>query len=98
METQHKVNTWSLTEIFIFRLGLIFFIILFIPYDLNLYHSLTRGGFSFQNLFQIATYRTSFISESLYVGNHLEGYYNWLIALILAVVGAIAWGFLKGEQ
>lgn len=98
METQHKSSTWSLTEIFIFRLGLIFFIILFIPYDLNLYHSLDGGGFSFQNLFQIATYRTSFISESLYVGNHLEGYYNWLIALLLALVGAIVWGFLKKEQ
>jgi len=98
MGTQHKSSTWSLTEIFIFRLGLIFFIILFIPYDLNLYHSLNGGGFSFQNLFQIATYRTSFISESLYVGNHLEGYYNWLIALLLALVGAIVWGFLKREQ
>lgn len=98
METQYKSSTWSLTEIFIFRLGLIFFIILFIPYDLNLYHSLTGGGFSFQNLFQIATYRTSFISESLYVGNHLEGYYNWLIALLLALVGAIVWGFFKREQ
>lgn len=98
METQYKFNTWSLTETFIFRLGLIFFIILFIPYDLNLYHSLTVGGFSFQNLFQIATFRTSFISESLYVGNHLEGYYNWLIALLIALVGAIVWGFLKSEQ
>lgn len=98
MGTQHKSSTWSLTEIFIFRLGLIFFIILFIPYDLNLYHSLNGGGFSFQNLFQIATYRTSFISESLYVGNHLEGYYNWLIALLLALMGAIVWGFLKKEQ
>jgi hypothetical protein len=98
METQYKSSTWSLTEIFIFRLVLIFFIILFIPYDLNLYHSLNGGGVSFQNLFQIATYRTSFISESLYVGNHLEGYYNWLIALLLALVGAIVWGFLKKEQ
>lgn len=98
MGTQHKSSTWSLTEIFIFRLVLVFFIILFIPYDLNLYHSLNGGGFSFQNLFQIATYRTSFISESLYVGNHLEGYYNWLIALLLALVGAIVWGFLKREQ
>jgi len=98
MGTQHKSSTWSLIEIFIFRLVLIFFIILFIPYDLNLYHSLNGGGFSFQNLFQIATYRTSFISESLYVGNHLEGYYNWLIALLLALVGAIVWGFLKKEQ
>lgn len=98
MGTQHKSSTWSLTEIFIFRLVLIFFIILFIPYDLNLYHSLNGGGFSFQNLFQIATYRTSFISESLYVGNHLEGYYNWLIALLLALVGAIVWGFFKREQ
>ena len=98
MGTQHKSSTWSLTEIFIFRLVLIFFIILFIPYDLNLYHSLNGGGVSFQNLFQIATYRTSFISESLYVGNHLEGYYNWLIALLLALVGATVWGFLKREQ
>lgn len=98
MGTQHTSSTWSLTEIFIFRLGLIFFIILSIPYDLNLYHSLNGGGFSFQNLFQIATYRTSFISESLYVGNHLEGYYNWLIALLIALVAAIVWGFSKTKE
>lgn len=98
METQHTFKAWSVTEIFIFRLLFIFFIILFIPYDLNLYHSLSGGGFSFQNLFQIATFRTSFIPESLYAGNHLEGYYNWLIALLLAVIGAIVWGTLKSEQ
>lgn len=93
-----KQKIWSPTEIFIFRLSFIFFIILFIPYDINLFKSLFGGGFSFQNLFQLATFRTSFVPESLYVGNNLSAYYNWLIALIIAIIGAVIWGNLAKEK
>nr|WP_068890951.1 hypothetical protein [Pedobacter panaciterrae] len=98
MSAEITTKKWTPIEVFIFRLGLIFFIILSIPYDLNLYRSLAYGGFSFQSIFQLATFRTSFISESLYVGSHLEGYYNWLIALVVATTGAVIWRNLPGEK
>ncbi|RZK67604.1 MAG: hypothetical protein EOO85_25330 [Pedobacter sp.] len=91
MSTSITTQNWTPSQIFILRLVFIFFVILSIPYDLHLFRSLSSGFFSFENLFQIATYRTSFIPESLYAGIHLEGYLNWLIALVLAILGAYLW-------
>jgi len=89
---------WKPREIFVLHVAILFFVILSIPYDLNLYRSLSGSGFSFQNLFQLATFRTSFVPESLYVGTHLEGYYNWLIALLIALIGALVLGRLQKKK
>lgn len=98
MSTTLSKNYWSVRKVFILRLAILFFIILSIPYDLNLYRSLSGSFFSFEDLFQLATYRTSFIPESLYVGINLEGYYNWLIALIIAIIGALLWNKKTPEK
>ncbi|TYR34495.1 beta-carotene 15,15'-monooxygenase [Sphingobacterium phlebotomi] len=82
---------WRPQQIFLLRLAFLFFIVLSIPYDLNLFRSLSGGFFAFENWFQLATYRTSFIPESLYVGINLEGYYNWLIAFFVALLGTFIW-------
>lgn len=89
MEIVISTKKWSSAEIFSFRLLFIFFIILTIPYDVHLYRSLQY--FSFESAYQLATFRTSFIAESDYVGNHFEGFYNWLIALLVALIGATIW-------
>lgn len=91
--TANKI--WRAKDVFLLRLAFLFFVILSIPYDLHLFRSLSADFFSFENWFQLATYRTSFIPESLNVGLHLEGYYNWLIALVLAVIGTWLWGKSK---
>ncbi len=39
----------------------------------------------------MATYRTSFIAESPFVGSDVRGYYNWAIALALALL--LFWAF-----
>lgn len=83
--------TWRTKDIFLLRLAFLFFVILSIPYDLNLFRSLSGGFFAFENWFQLATYRTAFISESLYIGINLEGYYNWLIALVVGLIGTFLW-------
>lgn len=87
--TENK--NWQPKQIFLLRVALLFFIVLSIPYDLNLFRSLSGDFFSFENWFQLATFRTSFVPESLYVGINLEGYYNWLIAILLALAGAFLW-------
>src|SRR5690606_28978233 len=87
--TENK--NWQPKQIFLLRVDLLFFIVLSIPYDLNLFRSLSGGFFSVENWFQLATYRTSFVPESLYVGLNLEGYYNWLIGILLALTGAFFW-------
>ncbi len=76
------------------QLGLLFFLILSIPYDTQLFQSLSNGSFfAFENWFQLATYRTSFIPESTYAGSDVRGYYNWLIAFVTAILILI--GFRK---
>ena len=78
---------------FLLEVGLLYFLILSIPYDQYLFESLANGAlFSFENAFQLATYRTSFISEGDHVGPSVVGYYNWLIALVGASVLVLAFG------
>lgn len=70
-----------------FALG--FFFVLAIPYDIQLYQSLAAGRFfSFENWFQLGTYRTSFISESPYVTTDFRGFYNGLIAIVAGLLSA----------
>ncbi|KKX48288.1 hypothetical protein L950_0221800 [Sphingobacterium sp. IITKGP-BTPF85] len=61
-----------------------------------MYHALRH--FSFESAYQLATFRTSFIAESDYVGNHFEGFYNWLIALVIAFFGAVIWTKKRKSQ
>lgn len=95
---KNESKTWNPVEVFLFRLAFIFFVALTIPYDHNLFAALWHTGFGFEDIFQLATYRTNFVAESLYVGNHLEGYYNWLIAFIIALVGTFVWGGLSRNK
>lgn len=94
--TAHKL--WRPKEIFLLRSAFLFFVILSIPYDLELFRALSGNLLSFENWFQLATYRTSFVPENQYVGLYFEGYYNWLIALVLAVSGAFFLGRSKYVQ
>lgn len=76
----------------ILYIGLIFFLILSIPYDPNLFTGSSFADlFSLENWFGLATYRTSFIPESPFVGSDVRGYYNWAIALALALL--LFWAF-----
>ncbi|MFD2904961.1 beta-carotene 15,15'-monooxygenase [Sphingobacterium anhuiense] len=96
MEIAISTKKWSSAESFSIRLLFIFFIILTLPYDVHLYHALRH--FSFESAYQLATFRTSFIAESDYVGNHFEGFYNWLIALVIAFFGAVIWTKKRKSQ
>lgn len=84
-KTHQKKKLFSTDLILYF--GFAFFFVLSLPFDVQLYRSLAAGPFfSFENWFQLGTFRTSYISEGLYVGNDLRGYYNWGIAAALGLV------------
>jgi hypothetical protein len=87
--TLHK--PWTPGELFIFRLVFIFLLVLSLPFDRLLFESLKNAPFSFETAFQLLTYRTSFVAESQSVNHPFTGYWNWLIALIAALVGTIIW-------
>ncbi len=77
----------------ILYIGLIFFLVLSIPYDPNLFKDTSFGNLlSLENWFALATYRSSFIPESPFVGTDVRGYYNWAIALGLALLLFLIFG------
>jgi len=74
-------------------IGFVFFFILSIPYDPNLFGNTSVADFlSLENWFALATYHTSFIPESPFVGTDVRGYYNWAIAWVLATLIVLAFG------
>ncbi|MGE9314063.1 hypothetical protein ACLOAU_20585 [Niabella sp. CJ426] len=87
--TLHK--PWTPGELFIFRLVFIFLLVLSLPFDRLLFESLKNAPFSFETAFQLFTYRTSSVAESQSVNHPFTGYWNWLIALIAALIGTIIW-------
>ncbi|WP_114790800.1 hypothetical protein U0035_20485 [Niabella yanshanensis] len=89
---------WRKGELFTFRVVFIFLLVLSVPFDRLLFVSIKNAPFSFETVFQLFTYRTSFIPESQSVSQPFTGYWNWLIALIVALVGTIIWYVLdKGK-
>lgn len=89
----HSILTkpWTKGVLFSFRLVFIFLFFLSIPFDRLLLVSVKNAPFSFETAFQLFTYRTSFIAESQSVNQPFTGYWNWLIALVVALIGAITW-------
>jgi hypothetical protein len=89
--TLHK--PWTNGELFTFRLVFIFLLVLSIPFDRLLFESVKNAPFSFETAFQLFTYRTSFVPESQKVNQPFTGYWNWLIALGIALAGTVVWHF-----
>ncbi|TCC95751.1 beta-carotene 15,15'-monooxygenase [Pedobacter hiemivivus] len=90
--------TWTKTEIFLFRLSFVFFIVLSIPFNKLVFHHIGTKVWSFQSFYQLATFQTSFIPENPVAGINLSGYYNWLIALIIALIATLIWQKLSPSK
>ncbi len=76
---------WNRTNAFVLRFLLIYFFIQAIPVDYKSYTDLlaiSGGAQGFYILFKIANYNPQFFG--------LSGYQNWLIAAIIALIGALA--------
>ncbi len=89
---------WTKGELFAFRLVFIFLLVLSIPFDRLLFESVKNAPFSFETAFQLFTYRTSFVAESQSVHHPFDGYWNWLVALIIAVAGTVIWSIADKQK
>lgn len=89
---------WRKGELFTFRLVFIFLLVLSVPFDRLLFESVKNAPFSFETAFQLFTYRTSFVPESQSVNQPFTGYWNWLIALVVALAGTIIWQIADKER
>lgn len=91
MSSPEENSTWTKPEIFLFRLSFVFFIVLSIPFNILSFQHIAARIWSFQSFYQLATFQTSFITETPVTGVNLTGYYNWLIAFVIALIAALIW-------
>jgi hypothetical protein len=79
-------TAWANWEKLLFRFLFIYFIIQAIPLDWKFYKELFavfQNDFSFYSLFKLTKYAPQFFSAT--------GFYNWLIAAALALIGTAVW-------
>ncbi|MGJ1198519.1 beta-carotene 15,15'-monooxygenase [Sphingobacterium spiritivorum] len=82
-------DSWSKGQVFALFAAFIFFGLLSIPVNPVLFADISRKILSIESFYQLATYHTSFFWENQHVGLRLEGYLNWIIALVVALAGAV---------
>ena len=76
-------HVWKNYEKIAIRFFALFFFIQIIPLDWKFYRDLFAFQWNVYDLFSLTKYTPQFFSA--------EGYTNWLIAALIAVVGTIAW-------
>lgn len=95
--TQHHTDhaIWSRPQLFLFRIAFIFLLLLTIPLSGQYWgriFSISLSHIHFQDLFQVTNYVPRFINFS-YWG--WASYAGWGVALVLAVISAVIWGFAE---
>lgn len=91
--TSDQPSNWKNYEKVLLRLLLIYFFIQIVPLDWTFYRDLFAINWlklSFYDLFKLTLYSPQFFS--------LTGYVNWLVALIIAAAGSIAWPIICKDQ
>jgi len=94
--TSHAI--WSRSQLVLFRIVFIFLLLLTIPLDWHYYgriFSISLFHLHFQDLFQVTNYVPRFVNFS-YWG--IASYAGWGIALLVAIAGAIVWGFAEKQK
>ncbi|MGN7889878.1 DoxX family protein [Dyadobacter endophyticus] len=87
------LKSWSRAEIVAFRVAAIYFVIQVLPLDGRFFGTNWLNP-QFHDLFALTTYMPAFVSAGVW---GIESFANWLIALVIAVAGAVLWGFLERE-
>lgn len=92
------VYPWKNYERILFRITFIFFIIMSIPNSARWYiHALSIDWtrLHYRDLYDIGRFESgiNFFGHSL-LGNTMQGYATWIITLMLAIAGGLAWTFM----
>jgi hypothetical protein len=90
--TKQQANQhWSRTQLTLFRIFFIFFLLLTIPLDRSYYRrlfSVNLFHLHFQDLFQI----TNYVPRLVHISDWgIASYAGWGIALIISIIGALIW-------
>lgn len=91
--TLNGASGWKKHEKILLRIIFIYFFIQVVPLDWKFYRDIFSTDWqnlSFYDLFKLTTYSPRFFS--------IDGYANWIVALVLAVAGAFIWPLLDQKQ
>lgn len=90
-------TTWTQYERAALRVALIYFVIQALPLDGAYYATVFTTNWRnphFQDLFRLTTYMPSFLSAETTGLWGIGSFANWLVALLIALTGAVIWSFV----
>jgi hypothetical protein len=86
-------SNWSNRDKILLRFFSLFFLVQIVPVDIRFYReliSIDSASFNFYHLFKAAHYYPHFFGSA--------GFTNWIIAAVLAGIGALAWSFRANDR
>ncbi|HEY9049582.1 MAG TPA: hypothetical protein VIN08_26970 [Ohtaekwangia sp.] len=93
---------WKQSHLVAFRIAFIFFISICIPNNLEWYKhviSIDWTRLHYRDLYDIARFGSGLnIFGNTIFGNALQGYANWIITLLVSIVGGVIWTFIDKKR
>jgi hypothetical protein len=95
-------SSWKGYQRVAFRVAFIFFILMSAPTNASWYTDLAAIDWTslhYRDIYDLARFSSgfSFVGNTIF-GNSLNGYANWIITLLVAVGGAVAWSLLDRRR
>lgn len=100
--TPHGPQHWKNWQKIAFRISFIFFVAICIPNSPEWYKhvvSIDWTNLHYRDLYDIARFGSglNFFGNTIF-GSSLSGYANWIITLIVAIIGGLIWTVIDGRR
>jgi hypothetical protein len=93
---------WKAWHLIAFRISFIFFISICIPNNIEWYKHLFNIDWTnlhYRDLYDVARFGSglNFFGNAIF-GNSLQGYANWIITLLVSIIGGLIWTFIDKKR
>ncbi len=96
------ISEWTKTQKVIFRIAFIFFVCLSIPNGVEWYKhvaNLDWTNLHYRDLYDIARFGSGIdLFGNTLFGSKLNGYANWIVTFLVAVVGGLIWTWVDAKR
>ncbi|PSR57275.1 hypothetical protein AHMF7605_12435 [Adhaeribacter arboris] len=96
------ISEWTRTQKVIFRVAFIFFVCLSIPNGVEWYKhvaNLDWTNLHYRDLYDIARFGSGIdLFGNTLFGSRLNGYANWIVTFLVAVVGGLIWTWVDAKR
>ena len=100
-EAIHSYREWTQVELLLFRFFFIFFVFQALPLDWKYYHHIGQINWldmHYSDLFYLARYTPQFVSYSSVDGSGVNTFYNWMLIIVIAVIGTAVWSYFDKHR